>query len=70
MTEFELEYVVQIHGEEVSLLFSGWIGIQFALITAAYFLPRSKKGFYSMVFVFDLFALDISQPMADCCSFL
>ena len=45
MTEFELEYVVQIHGEEVSLLFSGWIGIQFAVITAAYFLRDQRKGF-------------------------
>ena len=44
MSEFELEYVVQIHGEEVSLLFSGWITIQFAVITAAYFLRNQARG--------------------------
>ena len=44
MSEFELEYLMQIHSEEVTVLLAGWITIQFAVITAAYFLRNQARG--------------------------
>ena len=45
MSEFELEYLMQIHSEEVTLLLTGWLTVQFAVITGAYFLRNQARGF-------------------------
>ncbi len=43
MSEFELLYLRQGSSQGVSLLAAGWITIQFAVITAAYFMQGKTK---------------------------